>query len=168
MSSGSRWSEAFVHQLSDKEFRDEFVADRVRSRIAMLIRKLREQEDRTWSQSELGQRMGKPQSVVSRLEDPDYGRESLQTLLDVAAAFDLPLLVDIPEWEDWHRQMSARPSGDFSRKSFDVEHLAGRAKAFEVALESGKVVQFGEAPTTASSRDEMKDFSKPEITAAAS
>jgi len=126
---GLPWSEEFVRDMEDKEFRDEFVVDQVRLRIATLIRALREQPDRDWSQTELGREMGKPQSVVSRLEDPDYGKMSVQTLLEVVAAFKLPLWIDIPEWEEWFRHIGNVPNSKTHRRSFDAEWLSTQAKA---------------------------------------
>ncbi|MGI0086025.1 MAG: helix-turn-helix domain-containing protein, partial [Nitrososphaerales archaeon] len=120
---GSPWSEAFVCQLTDKEVRDEFVADQIRTRIALLVRALREQPERDWSQTELGKKMGKPQNVVSRLEDPDYGKMNLRTLLEAAAAFDLPLWIDMPEWEDWLMKIRDVPKTGFKRNSFDADRL---------------------------------------------
>lgn len=136
---GLPWSEEFVQQLSDKDMRDEFVADQVRTRIALLIRALREQEERGWTQTELGKRAGKPQNVISRIEDPDYGKMSLQTLLEVAAAFDLPVWVDIPEWEDWLARIKDVPSSNTHRTSFDLERLVDRARAAKQGSTTGSI-----------------------------
>jgi transcriptional regulator with XRE-family HTH domain len=147
MSFGLTLSEGFIQQLDDKEFRDEFVADQVRSRIALMIRALRDQ--RGWSQAELGNRAGKPQSVVSRLESPDYGKESLQTLLEMAAAYDLPLLVDIPEWEDWFERTKVVSKTALARTSFNAKLFCEQAAATRAALERGQLVKLGvrENPT---------------------
>lgn len=128
MTSGSHWSEAFIEQISDKEIRNELVRDQVRTRLALLIRALRDQDERKWSQTELGKRMGKPQSVVSRIEDPDYGKLSLQTLFEVAEAFDLPLWIDLPEWEDWFGRIKEVRMDQLHRTSFCASKLIERSK----------------------------------------
>lgn len=133
---GLPWSEQFIEQISEKEMRSEFVADQVRTRIALLIRALREQPDRDWSQTRLGREMDKPQSVVSRIEDPEYGKLTVQTLLDVSKAFDLPLWIDIPEWEDWFRLMKNLPG---SRESFDGRRLSQMAKDAKAGVNRGEI-----------------------------
>ena len=119
----SSWTNGFVDQLSDREFRHAYMADQVRTHIALAIRILREQEGREWSQAELGRRCDKPQSWISKLEDPEYGKVSLQTLLEIAEAYDLPLLVQFPEWSDWLRRMKNQSRENFEKKSFDADFL---------------------------------------------
>lgn len=127
---GSPWSEQFVRQLADKEVRSEFAADQIRARIALLIRSLREQPDRNWTQAELGEIAGKPQNVISRFEDPNYGKMSLQSLFDLAAAFDLPVWIDMPEWEDWLALIKHVPDETTHRSGFDLDKLVEHANNF--------------------------------------
>lgn len=124
-------SMAFLHELEDDERRNGFVADHVRTRLALLIRNLREQNE--WSQAELGRRLGKPQSVISRLEDPDYGRLSLQTLFEVAAVFGLPLYIDMPNWDEWFRLMDDMSSRNLNRRRFNVNYLSALANPSQLA-----------------------------------
>jgi transcriptional regulator with XRE-family HTH domain len=63
----------------------------VRGGIAYQIQALRAKFDLT--QAQFAQRTGKKQSQISRLEDTEYGRVSIQTLLDIASSLDLALLV---------------------------------------------------------------------------
>ena len=86
------FSKRILSKLLSKKYRDAYVAESVRTGIAYQIRAMRDQRDHM-SQTALGAILGKPQSVVSRLEDPDYGKHTVQTLLEVAAAFDVALLV---------------------------------------------------------------------------
>jgi transcriptional regulator with XRE-family HTH domain len=113
--------------MEDDELRDGFVADHVRTRLALLIRSLREQ--RGWSQTDLADAMGTTQSVISRLEDPDYGKLTTRTLFEVAAAFKLPLYIDMPDWDEWFRLMSDMSSRSLQRKSFNADRLAAPGAA---------------------------------------
>jgi transcriptional regulator with XRE-family HTH domain len=110
-----------LRELEKDDFRASFVADHVRTRLALMIRTLREQ--RGWSQAELGRRLGKPQSVISRLEDPDYGKVTTKTLFEVASAFGLPLYIDMPDWADWFCLMSDMSSQNLRRNSFNSAQL---------------------------------------------
>lgn len=87
-----------LRKLSRKEYRDAYVAENVRTGIAYQIRALREQ--RGWTQEDLGERIGAGQSGVARLEDPDYGRLNVSSLLKVAAACDVGLIVKFASFQE--------------------------------------------------------------------
>lgn len=86
-----RFEERLLTELEDKEYRDAFVEGHIRTGAAYQIRALR--NARNWSQDELGRRVDTSQSVIARLENPDYGKFSLSTLAKLASAFDVGLLV---------------------------------------------------------------------------
>jgi transcriptional regulator with XRE-family HTH domain len=103
-----------IGKLLRKAYRDEYVAENVRTGLAYQIRALREQ--RGWTQKDLADRLNTQPSVVCRMEDPEYGKNTLQTLIDVANVFDVGLIakyVSLPE-------MIYR-SRDVSPKSLEVE-----------------------------------------------
>lgn len=76
-------------KLAEKSYRDSYVSMQLRVWLADQVRALR--GDMT--QAEFGKLIGKPQTVVSRLEDPNYGRLTVETLLEVASKLDIALLV---------------------------------------------------------------------------
>jgi transcriptional regulator with XRE-family HTH domain len=81
--------------LDNPEFRASYMAHHLRASLADQIRDLRGD----MSQKAFGELIGKPQSVVSRLENEEYGKITLQTLIDIATKLDIAFLgrfVDFP------------------------------------------------------------------------
>jgi transcriptional regulator with XRE-family HTH domain len=116
-------SKRLFEKLRRKPYRDAYVAEHVRTGIAYQVRNLRDQ--RGWAQKKLAETMEKPQSVVSRLEDPDYGKLSVQSLLEVASAFDVALLIQYisyPEFLRCTRDVSpqALEAESFDEKQFMI------------------------------------------------
>jgi hypothetical protein len=85
----SRQAKGLARRLTDKEFHDSYTASQLKSSLAEQIKALRGD----MSQQEFGKLLGKPQSVVSRLEELHYGKVTIQTLLDIAAKLDVVLAV---------------------------------------------------------------------------
>lgn len=80
-----------VASLSDKAYRDAFVASIIRIGLPSQIREMRLR--RGWSQSALGARAQMPQALISRFERKGYEGFTLSTLRKLAAAFDVGLKV---------------------------------------------------------------------------
>ena len=92
-------SDRVLSEFSDKEFRDAYVEARARNYIAYQIKAVREQ--RGLSQADLADLQGKKQSEISRFEDPEYGRLTTTTLLKIAAALDVTLLIRLCSHEEF-------------------------------------------------------------------
>lgn len=125
------WSEKFVSKLANKDYRHAYMKEGVRSWIARQVRILREQ--RGWSQEDLGHETNKPQSAISRIEDPDYGRLSLQTLFDLASAYDVGILVQFVTWDDWLSRMDDVSIEAMQKDSFDGEQLLNPFNQFSIS-----------------------------------
>jgi transcriptional regulator with XRE-family HTH domain len=129
--------------LENKKYRDAYVSEHIRNGIPFQIRTMR--DDREWTQARLGQEAGKPQNVISRLEDPNYGKVTIQTLLEIAAGFDTALLVKfvpfsrlLQEYEDVSPKALSVPSitDDIS----ELEQWAQQDEETQEAAAGGSVI----------------------------
>lgn len=78
-----------LSDFADKDYRDGFLEAVTRSGIAYQIKALRHKFG--YSQKEMAAKTEKTQSVISRLEGG--GRASVQTLIDIASALDVALII---------------------------------------------------------------------------
>jgi len=98
-----KYKDELISKLRDKEYRQAFVRSHIRNGIAFQIRTMRSQKP--WTQEKLAEQIGKQQTAISRLENPDYGHFTLKTLEELADVFDVALIVrfapfsDLADWD---------------------------------------------------------------------
>lgn len=85
------------NQLNNKEFRDGYVESHVKMFIAEQIKFLRSGK----TQKEFAKLIGTTQSVISRLENPEYGKVTIQTLLEIASKLDIALIVRFANYAEF-------------------------------------------------------------------
>lgn len=81
-----------LKRLASKAYRSEFAKANVSNRVAIQIRLMRESAG--LSQAQLAKKLGTRQSAITRLEDPNYGRQSISVLHKVARFFDVATWVE--------------------------------------------------------------------------
>lgn len=81
----------FLRLKNRPNARHAFIEAESMTAIATQIRVLRVQ--RGWTQIELARKLRSSQAVISRMEDPSYGRLSLRSLVELAKVFDTGLQV---------------------------------------------------------------------------
>lgn len=138
-----------ITKLSDKQYRDAFAAEGIYSVLPLKIWSLREQ--RKLSQRELGDKIGVTQAWVSKLEDPNYGKLTLSTLLRLASAFDVGLEVDFVPFSKILGNASTAPES-FQVASFAEDKgltsrretsLIGQTWVPRAGPSAGRFVNFG-------------------------
>lgn len=106
-------------QLNDKEFRDGYLDSHVKMFIAEQIKCLRGDK----SQKEFAKELGTTQSVISRLENPEYGKVTIQTLLEIASKLDIALLVRFAGYPEFMEVTSDFSENTFKPKSFNLKDI---------------------------------------------
>ena len=108
--------EQLIASLNDEEYRYALVDRHIAAMLPFQLRALREQ--RGWTQKQLGERCGKKQEWICKLESPQYARFTLQTLRTLARAFDVALEVKFVPFSNLIGWMSTRRQGDLRVPSF--------------------------------------------------
>lgn len=106
--------------LKNPTYRSAFVNERVRSSVALQIRALREQRN-GMTQKQLGDAVGMAQTWVSKLENPDYGKMTVATLLRLAKAFDTDLEIKFRPFSETIDTLPAQGPEYFSVPNFAEE-----------------------------------------------
>ncbi|WP_273207951.1 helix-turn-helix domain-containing protein [Marinobacter subterrani] len=98
-----------------KSYREAFLKQNIVSALSHQIRINR--VSRGWSQKALAEKIGSKQSVISRYEDPAYGKLSVSTLIQIANALDVGLEVKftpfsrlVGEVNNWSQEKAMIPS----------------------------------------------------------
>ncbi len=106
-------------RLKEKGYRDHFVAGEIKRLIPFQLRALR--ASRKWTQSELGNEANMPQTVISRIENGNAASLSIKTLLKLASALDVALVIrfePIDSLIDWVDNLS--PESMSPRSSAEI------------------------------------------------
>jgi transcriptional regulator with XRE-family HTH domain len=82
-----------LKELRSRDYRRAFVESHARESIAYQLRQMRKRKE--WTGKDVAAALGneKLQPMISRYENPDYGKYTVSTLLQLADVFDVGLLV---------------------------------------------------------------------------
>jgi len=123
-----------IRELRDPEFRAAYVKSTLANVRAFQIDALRAK--REWNQSKLGIRAKKPQSEISRLENPDYTNCTVKTLADIAAAFDVALIVKFVSFCRFLQEFEDVSPAALDAKTFNEEFTKTTAIATATIVSS--------------------------------
>lgn len=128
-------SSDLFENFEDKEYRDAYVDADIVDSLALQIAMTR--EARGWSQRDLAERAGMTQSSICRLEDPAYGKYTIQSLKRLASALDVALLVRMVPFSRIAIEADFEGPDQFTVPEFADDSLAvGAADLYQQAIAS--------------------------------
>lgn len=119
---------------SSRKYREEFVSSFAKRSIPLQIRILLKKNG--WKQEKLASESDLTQGVISRAMNPDYGNLTLNTIVKIAAGFDVAFVgkfVPFSEFTKWTR--------DLTEEAFEIPSFETENANFVAAW--GKLAQHG-------------------------
>ena len=105
--------------LGDQGIRHSYMARQLKAFLAQQIRALRGDQ----SQKDFGERIRKPQSVVSRLEKQADRHISIQTLIDIAERLDIAVIIALSIFQPFCCIQMITPNLRLSQSLFGKKQL---------------------------------------------
>ena len=128
-------------RLRSKRYRDHFVAAQVKQAIPYQIRAL--MKDHGISQAKLAERAGLTQGAISRAANPKYGNLSLNTLVRIAAGFDVAFIgqfVPFSELDRWLTHLHDERASISTFEEEDARHQASTTIGADVTEQCKAVI----------------------------
>ena len=88
-----------LERLASRPYRNSYLETQVKYWLAYQFLALRNKLGLT--QEQMAERTGKTQSMISRLESPEYGKVSVQTLLEVASHLNVALSIQFVSYPEF-------------------------------------------------------------------
>ena len=108
-----------LEKMQDRGLRHDYVAAHIKGTLPEILVNLRDKAN--ISQADLAKRMGKHQTHIARLEHPNYGRFTINTLLEVCKALDVALSVTVVPFSKWLQMTEDLSSERLTPRSFEDE-----------------------------------------------
>ena len=118
---------------SSKEYREKFVAAFLKRSIPFQVRTIRKKRNLT--QPDLAKLSKITQGVISRVEDPDNGNLTLNTVLNIAAGYDLAFIGKFVTFSQFLREVEELSEESMNLPCFEEECAA------EIAAEPSLLIR---------------------------
>jgi transcriptional regulator with XRE-family HTH domain len=127
----SSWDNLIDH-LKDKAYRHNFVSEQINIGVPFQISELR--HNKGWSQELLAEKSKMKQSRISQIENPDYGKLTINTLKRIASAFDIALIVRFAPFSELIDYTTSTPHivRGISERSFNIKAFEEEVKSIEL------------------------------------
>jgi transcriptional regulator with XRE-family HTH domain len=114
-------------QLHDDGFRNSYLSRQLKAFLAAQIRALRGEK----TQTAFGKDLGKPQSVVSRLENERLSGLHIQTLIDIAQKLKIGVIIRFVEFSEFLRYTEDYSAEALSPPAYDQQKIDNLARRFD-------------------------------------
>lgn len=118
---------SLVAELRDKTYREAHVASQIELGLPLQVRALR--RSRGWTQEQFAKALGMSQPRVAEIEKPGRRRFNLETLLRIAAAFDVALEVRFVSFSKLIQHEERFDPEHYDVPSFETELVAATTEA---------------------------------------